>query len=124
MKIDQDNLERVKRECNVVINDVDEGKVPKNTKQADMKFLLKTCKFDKEDIVDCFRAGKSLEREGKTLPRPLVVKLKSKEDMKLYSANGNGQRVFDETDVLDDGKAKQYWINQDLCLTDRKAQFL
>ena len=45
------------------------------------------------------------------------------EDMKFYSANGNGQRVFDETDVLDDGKAKQYWINQDLCLTDRKAQF-
>ena len=123
VKIDQDNLERVKRECNVVINDVDEGKVPKNTKQADMKFLLKTCKFDKEDIVDCFRAGKSLEREGKTLPRPLVVKLKSKEDVKFYSANGNGQRVFDETNVLDDGKAKQYWINQDLCLADRKAQF-
>ena len=122
VKIDQDNLERVKRGCNVVINNVEEEKVPKKAKQADMDFLVKTCEFDKRDIVDCFRAGKPFEREGKTLPRPLVVKLRSKEDVKHYSADGNGFRVLDET-VLEAGKAKQYWINQDLCLADRKAQF-
>ena len=116
-QIDADQLERVKRECNVVINNVPEKSDGK--KDNDLNFLYNVCEFEKTEVVSCFRAGKIVKPESGSdpLPRPLVVKLKSKDSAMYWSNQGRGWRVKDsETENV-------YWINQDLNRADREAQF-
>ena len=124
-QIGADNEEREKRKFNVVINNVKEDRSVdrKSSNDLDMKFLLNTCQFEKLEIVRCFRAGKVENVEnaekGKThLNRPLVVQLKTKEDVEYHSNYGKGYRVVDESD-----NTKVYWINRDLIKVDREAQF-
>ena len=119
-QIDADQIERVKRECNVVIN-----KVPEKTthgelsNDADLQFLYDTCGIQEHEVVSCFRAGKGvkLDADRKPLPRPLVVKFKTKKSAMWWSNDGKGWKVEDP----DTGNV--YWINQDLNRADREAQF-
>ena len=117
--------EVTKRECNVVINNVPEKVVKgKHSNDSDLKFLHETCDFNPDEILSCFRAGKITEKvEGQIpKPRPLVVKLKSKEDAMWWCDNGKGWKV--EVDSSDGPNKKEvYWINQDLNRADREAQF-
>ena len=127
-QMDTDQIERVKRECNVVINQVPEKIVNgKHDKENDLKFLYQTCGFEENEVVSCFRAGKVTKldssKDGITpRPRPLVVKLKTKEDAMWWCDYGNGWKV--ESDNSDEPEKKAvYWINQDLNRADREAQF-
>ena len=128
-QIDADQIERVKRECNVVINHVPENIVNgKHSKEHDCKFLQETCGFQQNEVVSCFRAGKVTKSESsgagnKPHPRPLVVRLKSKEDAMWWCDNGKGWKVEPENSG-DPNNKEVYWINQDLNRADREAQFL
>lgn len=121
-QIGEDNQEREKRKYNVVINNVIEetDKDRKSSNDQDMKFLLNTCGFKKQDVVRCFRAGKfeRPEKGSKTLERPLVVQLKTTDDADYYSNYGKGFRVVDESN-----DSAVYWVNPDLIRADREAQF-
>ena len=118
-QIDADQLERVKRECNVVINNVPEESDGKKSKDNDLNFLYDVCRFGKNEVVSCFRAGKVVKRDcgSEPLPRPLVVKLRSKDSAAYWSNEGRGWRVKDSE------SENVYWINQDLNRADREAQF-
>ena len=85
-----------------------------------MEFLTQTCKIDKRDIVDHFRAGKvvtTTTSESRS-PRPLVVKLKDSETANHCCDHGKGVRVKGP-----DSENAVHWINPDLCAADREAQF-
>ncbi|KAL5253263.1 hypothetical protein ACHWQZ_G013142 [Mnemiopsis leidyi] len=90
-QIDADQQERVKRECNVIIN-----QVPENlSRESDMQFLTNECHIKKEDIITCFRAGRNTNSEAVTsTPRPLVVKLKSKETAQHWCDYGKGRKII------------------------------
>ncbi len=126
-QIDADNLQRVKRECNVIINNVPEvkGGNGKYSSDADKEFLYDVCEFEEEDVVSFFRAGKTVltNDSGKTVPRPLIVKLCSKEAAMFYCNNGKGWMVEDKNILDTNSKPVRYWINQDLSRADREAQF-
>ena len=120
-QIDADAMERVKRECNVIINHVPEN--PTNghdSRESDVNFLTSVCGMRRDEINSCFRAGKIKSGEAPAAPRPLVVKLETKDSAMYWCDNGRGYRVTDESD---DEKKKHFWINQDLCRADREAQF-
>ena len=120
-QIDADAMERVKRECNVIINHVPEN--PTNghdSRESDVNFLTSVCGMRRDEIISCFRAGKIKSGEAPAAPRPLVVKLETKDSAMYWCDNGRGYRVTDESD---DEKKKHFWINQDLCRADREAQF-
>ena len=120
-QIDADAMERVKRECNVIINHVPENPTNgHNSRVSDMNFLTSVCGMRRDEIISCFRAGKIKSDEAPTAPRPLVVKLETKESAMYWCDNGRGYRVTDESD---EEKKKYFWINQDLCRADREAQF-
>ena len=123
-QIDADTMERVKRECNVIINHVPEKTTNgQNLRESDMDFLTTVCGMRDDEIVTCFRAGKiSTSDETHAAPRPLVVKLETKETAMYWCDNGKGYRISC-IDDSDDGKEKYFWINQDLCRADREAQF-
>ena len=121
-QIDADKIQRIKRECNVIIRHVPEMAIKENRSQSnDLKFLHEICGMEEEEIVSCFRAGKLTESgESREQPRPLIVKLKSKEAALYWSNYGKGWKV-----EVDSDKAKKevYWINQDLNRADRDVQF-
>ena len=120
-QIDADAMERVKRECNVIINHVPEN--PTNghdSRESDVNFLTSVCGMRRDEIISSFRAGKIKSGEAPAAPRPLVVKLETKDSAMYWCDNGRGYRVTDESD---DEKKKHFWINQDLCRADREAQF-
>ena len=128
-QIDADQIERVKRECNVVISNVPENIVAgKHSKDHDFQFLYETCGFQQQEVVSCFRAGKvtkseSSDARNKPHPRPLVVKLKTKEDAMWWCDYGKGWKI-ETGESTDPDKKEVYWINQDLNRADREAQFL
>ena len=121
-QIDADKIQRIKRECNVIIRHVPEMAIKENRSQSnDLKFLHEICGMEEDVIVSCFRAGKLTESgESREQPRPLIVKLKSKEAALYWSNYGKGWKV-----EVDSDKAKKevYWINQDLNRADRDVQF-
>ena len=124
VQMDVDKLERKKRECNVVIKDIEEWTThdKKLDTEADYNFVVESLGIEKEDIVSHFRAGK--KSAGVTVKaRPLVVKLKSKECVQRYTKDGRGSKVTSSSDFDKDGKALEYWINLDLCRADREAQY-
>ncbi len=127
-QIDADNLQRVKRECNVIISNVPEvkGEDGKYSSKADKDFLYDVCEFEEDDVTSFFRAGKPVTDGGssKTVHRPLIVKLCSREAAMHYCNNGKGWMVEDEHTKDKNGKAVRYWINQDLSRADREANFL
>ena len=125
-QMDADSIERKNRECNIMIKNVGEWKTSngKLDTKADEEFVVHTCNVERGDIESCFRAGKIITgTDGKAKPRPLIVKLKSKEDAMHYSKNGKGNLVESSDDYDDDGNPLKYWINLDLCRADRSAQF-
>ena len=120
-QIDADAIERVKRECNVIINHVPENPTNgHNSRMSDMNFLKSVCGMREDEIITCFRAGKIKSDEAPAAPRPLVVKLETKESAMYWCDNGKGYRIPDDSDAE---KKKFFWINQDLCRADREAQF-
>ena len=125
-KIDNDNMERAKRECNVVINNVPESRATdgRTRKSEDMDFLIQRCEFAVADIVSCFRAGKpgQKDQDGNVRVRPLVVRLVSRQRAQSYCNDGKGYSV--EVVDEDTGVKHVYWINADLCQADREARFL
>lgn len=126
VQMDVDNVERKKRECNIVVKGVKESSTQDAgaSSSADLEFLSGTGDIAREEIVSCFRAGKrTVDSNGNEIPRPLVAKLKSKEKMLTYTKNGKGNMVESKSETGSDGKPLRYWINQDLCRADREAQF-
>ena len=123
-QIDADAIERVKRECNVIINQVPEQTTNgQNLRESDMDFLTSVCGMSDNEIVTCFRAGKiPTSGDAQAVPRPLVVKMDSKETAMYWCDYGKGYRISC-IDDSDDEKKKCFWINQDLCRADREAQF-
>ena len=115
-----DTAARAKREANVVVSGVKESLDAKQSKRDDLEFLTQTCKIDKRDIVDHFRAGKvvtTTTSESRS-PRPLVVKLKDSETANHCCDHGKGVRVKGP-----DSENAVHWINPDVCAADREAQF-
>lgn len=126
VQMDVDNLERKKRETNIVIKGVKEclSDDKESNNRADIEFLVETCEIKRDDIVSCFRAGKKVDDSaGKVVHRPLVAKLKAKENALYYTKNGKGNMIKCNVDGGADGETLQYWINLDLCRADREAQF-
>lgn len=111
-----DNLEREKRKRNVFIRHVPEAPASVSAserKERDLQFLRSELGMDndKKEIVSCFRTGAvRKDDEGKTVSRPLVVVLKNEECASYWH---NYSRGF---------KSGDFWINADLCKSDREAQ--
>ena len=115
-KLDCDLVERRKREYNVVVKNVEERLSPKGEvrKAEDLQFAVHVLKIDKEDIVKIYRVGtQKLPANDDEEPynRPLIIQLKSKELAEYYHNYGRGY------------KEEGYYINQDLCKSDREAFF-
>ena len=75
-------------------------------------FLVNTLKIPKECIIGSFRAGvkgATQDKEGKVVPRPLIVKLASVSLAKEWHGYGRGKYV------------NGYYVNQDFCKADRAA---
>ena len=115
-KLDCDLIERRKREYNVVIKNVEERLSPKGEvrKAEDLQFAVHVLKIAKDDIVKIYRVGtQKLPTNDDEEPynRPLIIQLRSKELAEYYHNYGRGY------------KEEGYYINQDLCKSDREAFF-
>ena len=120
-KVDSDNLERLKRSRNVVIQKVKEclSEDTKFCNQHDTNFVINECGIEEQDIVEVFRVGSktpsSEDAQGsEPKPRLLVVKIKTRERAEYYHNYGKGYAV---------DKARDIWVNEDLIKADRKAAF-
>ena len=123
-KVDSDNLERLKRSRNVVIQKVTECLSEDNDicTKHDTNFVINECGIEEGDIVEIFRVGskkapgsdeaRSSVSEAK--PRLLVVKIRTRERAEYYHNYGRGYAV---------DKTRDIWINEDLIKADRKAAF-
>ena len=115
-KIDSDNAEREKRKYNIMISDVQEStSKDKKVKTAeDKKFVTDSIGINRDDIMAVFRAGSELDKDGKvrTKPRPLIVELIDEEEVLHWTNEGKGYQTL-----------SGYWINRDLCVADRVANF-
>lgn len=113
-KQDQDFYERERRSRNVVISNVEESEseVTMERIQHDKDFATKVCEIADQDILKCYRLGKT---EGRTKPRLLVITLKTPDTARLVHNFGVGKKVILEQQT--------YWINADLTLAERKANF-
>ena len=113
-KHDQDFYERERRSRNIVISNVAEcdSEVVGNRIQHDKDIAIDICDISDQDIVKCFRIGKT---EGRTRPRLLVLTLKSPDFAKKLHNYGLGKKVMIE--------GHEVWINADLTLAERTANF-
>lgn len=122
-QMDQDKDERSKRQCNVIVHNVQEHLTAdgKLDVAADKTFVNAVCEIAYKDVEEHFRAGKpKKDEDGKPISRPLVIKLKSEKLAHYYSAEGKGFRV----DAVEaDEKKVTYWVNRDLCRADREAAY-
>ena len=112
-KIDEDNVEREKRRFSVVIMNVPESKSESGfqKREDDLQFCREKLEMKEGDYETCWRAGR-LEPNKSEYNRPLVVKLKSKQDVDYFTDHGRGYRT-----------KTGFWINKDLCAVDRIANF-
>ena len=117
-KMDNDQVERERRKCNVIINKIPEPSSAlsgREGKDQDIRFLCDNLGMDTNSIKTCFRAGSKVENtQGTASPRPLVVVMRDEETAKYWHDYGRGYHVQD-TD---------FWVNADMCRTDRHMHFL
>ena len=116
-KIDSDHAERQKRVCNVIIKRVTESNSDdkETITKLDKNFVTETLKIPAGEIVNLYRAGPLLDKDGKRrFNRPLVVELMDKASADYWHNNGRGRKV----------EGTELYINQDLCAADRHANFL
>lgn len=113
-KMDNDMMERQRRMNNVMVSGVAESNNTDSMKrrECDMEFLMDKIGMDTNDIELCFRAGVvRSDNDGKPIPRPLIVKMKTVESAEYWHDYGRGYKV------------SNYWLNADLCKADREARF-
>ena len=114
-KLDADKVEREKRVLNVVVLNAPEP--PKEAsseqkKKEDTDFCINVLGMDNEDFQSCWRAGK-VDESKPNYCRPLVVQMVDEGTVDEWTNNGKGFKT-------DSG----YWINNDLCSADRRANFI
>ena len=113
-KLDNDNIERVRRSKNVMISGVAEINSVDSSKrrEGDVNFLVNEIGMNADNIEVCFRAGKLItDSQGNPQPRPLIVEMKSMDNAEYWHDFGKGFKV------------DKYWLNADLCKADREARF-
>ena len=114
-KIDKDHIERQKRVCNIVIKRVEEKEDINEGTRYDKNFVIEKLNIPAGEIVNVFRAGPLEDKEGKRrTSRPIIVELVDKSSADYWHNNGKGRKV----------EGTQLYINQDLCVADRHANFL
>ena len=134
-KLDSDHVQRARRVTNVVVKMVPESTktTPTDRQQDDLNFAVDDLKIPESDIVATYRGGvqKNVGDKDsmgnvikKVRPRPLIIKLKSKDKADYWHEHGRGLKTDAEYFDEDKGENCKYYINQDLCLTDRKAFFM
>ena len=114
-KIDADRIEREKRKCNVVIMKVPEpnkNASKEEKKKKDLDFCIQELQMKSTDIDSCWRAG-TIDGSKEGYCRPLIVKMKKEEVAEDWTRSGKGLRT-----------ENGFWVNRDLCSSDRKANFL
>ena len=114
-KLDADKVEREKRVLNVVVLNAPES--PKEAsseqkKKEDTDFCINVLGMDNEDFQSCWRAGK-VDESKPNYCQPLVVQMVDEGTVDEWTNNGKGFKT-------DSG----YWINNDLCSADRRANFI
>ena len=100
----------------MVIKKVEERLAPTGEKRKaeDLQFAVQVLKIDKDDIVKIYRVGKQklpTNDDDEPYNRPLIIKLKSKELAEYHHNYGRGYEM------------EGYYINPDLCRSDREAFF-
>ena len=113
-KLDADKIEREKRRENVVVMNVPESEMESagQKKADDLKFCYEKLGMSESDIQTCWRGGK-LDPSKQNYCRPLIIKMSDAENADDWSKSGRGNKT-----------QSGYWINQDLCDADRKANFV
>lgn len=113
-KMDSDKIVREQRKCNVVVMRVPESKATSSTERRDddSNFCYEELGMNKDSVKRCYRTGK-LDASKPGYCRPLVIELKTKGDVDYWTNDGKGFKT-----------ESGFWVNQDLCEADRKANFL
>ena len=114
-KLDADKVEREKRRLNVCILNVPEP--PKESssgqkKKEDMEFCQRELEMNDSIFEKCWRAGK-IDESKPGFCCPLIVQMTDIDAVNEWTRDGKGLQ-------LDSG----YWVNKDLCMADRRANFL
>ena len=114
-KLDADKVEREKRRLNVCILNVPEP--PKESssgqkKKEDREFCCRELEMNDSVFEKCWRAGK-IDESKPGFCRPLIVQMTDIDAVNEWTRDGKGLQ-------LDSG----YWVNKDLCMADRRANFL
>ena len=113
-KIDSDKIVRGQKKLNVVVMKAPESKAQSSSerREDDYLFCQEELGMERDIVKRCYRAGR-LDASKPENCRPLVIELNSKGDVDYWTNDGKGFRT-----------EGGYWVNQDLCEADRKANFL
>jgi hypothetical protein len=74
---------------------------------------------DKDDIVKCYRPGRSSEKRI----RPLICVLKTEELVQKYTNYGKGCKISNGDEDQDESAKEAMFINVDLSPADQLADF-
>ena len=80
--------------------------------KLDTDFCRVKLGMDSEDFDKCWRAGK-VDSSRKDYCRPLIIQMADMATVNEWTRNGKGLQT-----------ESGHWINNDLCLADRRANFL
>ena len=113
-KQDEDQLERDRRSRNVVLSNVPECRSSDVNERIkdDTARAATLCGVELNQIIRCFRAGKTTSEVAK--PRLLIIVLKTPELARELHNYGNGQKLDHDNNI---------WVNPDLIYSERQANF-
>ena len=113
--MDADKVEREKWQLNVCIPNVPEP--PKESssgqkRKEDMEFCQRELEMDNSVFENCWQAGK-IDESKPGFCHPLIVQMTEIDAVNEWTRDGKGLQ-------LDSG----YWVNKDLYMANRRANFL
>ena len=114
-QLDADKIERERWKLNVVLLNVPE---PPETasigqkKKLDTDFCRETLGMESGDFDSCWRVGKN-DTMKKDYCWPLIIQMADMETVNEWTRGGRGLQT-----------ESGHWINNDLCVADRRANFL
>ena len=115
-QMDSDAIEREKRKCNLVIQNVSEpdGNTPNQRRQGDVDFAAKCLDIESNQVIRVFRPGKPIRENDRRTCRPLIITVANPELAASLHDYGRGWRREDDAGNV-------YWVNPDLIKSDRDA---
>ena len=118
-KMDSDHVERERRKTNVIIKDVPESMASNIGERikADRQVIIEILNVTDDEIYKVVRAGPPSKDNTSRKSRPLIVTMSTPELACSLHDYGRGRKVTNQ------GTREELWINPDLILADRVANY-